>query len=265
MTSGGFNASQWALSHNSLVGFVMALLVLAGVLAYRQLGRDEDPPFTIKAMVVKAYWPGATAIETAKQVTDRIEKQLQSLQWLDYTNSFTKPGEATVTVILKDATPPQQVPEQWYQVRKKIGDITTSLPTGVRGPFFNDDFGDVYGIIYGFTSDGFSYRELRDNVEFVRSELLRVQDVGKVDLIGAQDEVVYLDFSTRQIAGLGISAESIIETLRSQNAVIASGTLDTRNERFAVRVSGPFDSAASLENVSFLANGRLVRLKDIAT
>jgi multidrug efflux pump subunit AcrB len=261
----GFNASDWALRHKSLVGFVMALLLAAGLMAYQNLGRDEDPPFTIKVMIVKAFWPGATAQETAKQLTDRLEKQLQSLQYLDYTNSFSKAGESTIMVILRDSAPASVVADQWYQVRKKIGDIRHTLPQGVQGPFFNDDFGDVYGIIYGFTTDGFSYRELRDYVEFVRSELLRVPQVGKVDLIGAQDEVVYLDFSTRQMAGLGISAEAIGETLRSQNAVIASGTLETSNERVAIRVSGQFDSVANLEDISVPANGRLIRLKDIAT
>jgi multidrug efflux pump len=260
-----FNASAWALSHKSLVGFLMVLMALAGVLSYRHLGRDEDPPFTMKVMLVRAVWPGANAVDTAKQVTDRIEKQLQSLQYLDYTNGFTKAGEATVMVVLRDSTPAAAVSDQWYQVRKKIGDIRYTLPDGVQGPFFNDDFGDVYGVIYAFTSDGFSYRELRDYVEYARSELLRVRDVGKVDLIGAQNEVVNLDFSTRKMAGLGISTDMIANTLRSQNAVVASGTLETANERMAVRVSGSFDSVQSLGNTSLRVNDRLVRLRDIAT
>jgi multidrug efflux pump subunit AcrB len=261
----GFNASDWALRHKSLVGFVMALVLAAGLMAYKNLGRDEDPPFTIKVMIVRAFWPGATAEEVSRQLTDRIEKQLQSLQYLDFTSSFSKAGECTIQVILKDSAPAEVVADQWYQVRKKIGDIAFTLPQGVRGPFYNDDFGDVYGILYGFTTDGFSYRELRDYVEFVRSELLRVPQVGKVDLIGAQDEVVYLDFSTRQMAGLGIGTEQIAETLRSQNAVIASGTLETDSERIAIRVSGQFDSVKNLEAVSVPVNDRLVKLTDIAT
>jgi multidrug efflux pump subunit AcrB len=260
----GFNASAWALSHKSLVGFLMVLMALAGILSYQKLGRDEDPPFTMKVMLVRALWPGATAADTARQVTDRIEKQLQSLQYLDVTSGFTKPGEATVMVILRDSTPAQAVPDQWYQVRKKIDDIRHTLPEGVQGPFYNDDFGDVYGVIYAFTADGYNYRELRDYVEYARSELLRVPDVGKVDLIGAQNEIINLDFSTRQMAGLGISTDMIAATLRSQNAVIASGTLETRDERMAVRVTGPFDSAKSLENASLSINNRLVRLRDIA-
>jgi multidrug efflux pump subunit AcrB len=261
----GFNASAWALTHKSFIGFLMAMSLLAGFLAYGELGRDEDPPFTIKVMIVRAFWPGATADETARQLTDRLEKPLESLRWLDYTNSYSKPGESTVMVVLRDDTPPDDVPDQWYQVRKKIDDVRHTLPDGVRGPFFNDDFGDVYGVIYGFTSDGFSYRELRDYVEGVRAELLRVPDVGKVDLIGAQNEVIYIDFSLRQLAGLGIDVDTIAETLRSQNSVIASGTLDTQSERIAIRVSGQFDSVASLEALTVRVNDRLVRLRDIAS
>jgi multidrug efflux pump subunit AcrB len=262
--SKGFNLSAWALEHKSFVGFVMVMCVFAGVLAYGELGRDEDPPFTIKTMIVRAFWPGATADETARQLTDRIEKQLESLQWIDYTKSYSKPGEATIFVNLRDNTPPDAVPEQWYQVRKKTADIRQTLPDGVVGPFFNDDFGDVYGVIYAFTSDGFSYRELRDAVEDVRAELLRVPDVGKVDLIGAQNELINVDFSLRQLAGLGIDVNTIAETLRSQNAVIASGTLETASERIAVRVSGQFDSVASLAAITIRANDRLIRLRDIA-
>lgn len=261
----GFNASAWALAHKSFIGFLMAMSLLAGFLAYGELGRDEDPPFTIKVMIVRAFWPGATADETARQLTDRLEKPLESLRWLDYTNSYSKAGESTVMVVLRDDTPPESVPDQWYQVRKKIDDVRHTLPDGVRGPFFNDDFGDVYGVIYGFTSDGFSYRELRDHVEGVRAELLRVPDVGKVDLIGAQNEVIYIDFSLRQLAGLGIDVDTIAETLRSQNSVIASGTLDTQSERIAIRVSGQFDSVESLEALTVRVNDRLVRLRDIAS
>ena len=260
----GFNASAWALEHKSFIGFLMAVSLLFGVLSYRELGRDEDPPFTLKVMIVRAYWPGATADETARQLTDRIEKQLESLTWLDYVNSYSKPGESTIMVILRDDTPPSAVPDQWYQVRKKVNDIRQNLPDGVVGPFFNDDFGDVYGVIYAFTSDGFSYRELRDAVEAVRAELLRIPDVGKVDLIGAQNEVINIDFSLRQLAGLGVDVNQIAETLRSQNAVIASGTLETEHERIAVRVSGQFDSVASLEAITIRSNDRLIRLRDIA-
>jgi multidrug efflux pump len=260
----GFNASAWALSHKSLVGFLMAISLLAGIKAYESLGRDEDPPFTMKVMIVRALWPGADAEQMAKQVTDRLEKALESLQWLDVVTSYTKPGEATLMVNLLDRTPPEAVPDQWYQVRKKIGDMRATLPTGTVGPFFNDDFGDVYGVIYALTSDGFSHRELRDYAEFVRAELLRVPSVGKVDLIGVQDEVINVDFSTRQMAGLRIDPDRVAAALRNQNAVIASGTVETAHERIAVRVSGALDSIAAVENVGIRVGDRQVRLKDIA-
>ncbi len=263
-TGGGFNASAWALTHKPFVGFMMVLLLLAGFLAYSSLGRDEDPPFTMKVMIVRALWPGADAEQTAKQVTDRLEKSLESLQWLDVVTSYTKPGESTLMVTLLDRTPPDQVPDQWYQVRKKLGDMRGQLPQGALGPFFNDDFGDVYGVIYALTSDGFSYRELRDYAEFIRAELLRVQHVGKVDLIGVQDEVLNIDFSTRQMAGMGIDPDRIAQALRSQNAVSASGVVETANERIAVRVSGALDSVEAVENVGIRVGERQVRIKDIA-
>ena len=259
-----FNASAWALEHKSFVGFLMVLLSVAGLLSYDTLGRDEDPPFTIKVMVVRAVWPGATAEDTAREVTDRLEKALQSLQWIDYIASYSKPGEATLMVNLKDQTPPSAVPDQWYQVRKKIADIKQTLPQGTQGPFFTDEFGDVYAVIYAFTTDGFTYRELRDTVESARSELLRIPNVGKVDLIGVQNEVVYIDFSTRELAGRGISTDQLAESLRAQNAVNASGVLETSLDRVAVRVSGQFNSIENIEQLSISVNGRLVPLRDIA-
>jgi multidrug efflux pump len=260
-----FNLSAWALTHKPLIGFLMAVALFAGFRAYNDLGRDEDPPFTIKAMIVRAYWPGADASQTAKQLTDRLEKPLESLQYVDFITSYTKPGEATITINLRDSTPPSAVPEQWYQVRKKIGDIKGQLPQGSIGPFFNDDFGDVYGVVYALTTDGFTYRELRDQAEFIRAELLRVDNVGKVDLIGVQDEVIYVDFSLRQMAGLGIDPDLVAATLQSQNAVIASGTIETPAERIMVRVSGALDSVEALANTAIRVGDRQVRLRDFAT
>jgi multidrug efflux pump len=261
---GKFNLSAWALNHKPFIGFMMVVMLLAGLRAYNGLGRDEDPPFTIKTMVVRAYWPGADANQTAKQLTDRIEKPLESLEYVDFLSSYTKPGEATVFVNLRDSTPPEAVPNQWYQVRKKIGDIRGQLPQGAIGPFFNDDFGDVYGVVYALTSDGFTYRELRDQAEYIRAELLRVNNVGKVDLIGVQDEVIFIDFSLRQMAGLGIDPDLVAATLASQNAVIASGTIETPGERIAVRVSGALDSVENIENVAIRVGDRQVRIKDFA-
>src|SRR6185295_4131119 len=243
---------------------MMVVALLAGFRAYNDLGRDEDPPFTVKTMIVRALWPGANAEETAKQLTDRLEKPLESLEYIDFVSSYTKPGEATLMVNLRDSTPPGAVSDQWYQVRKKIGDIRGQLPQGTVGPFFNDDFGDVYGVIYALTSDGFTYRELRDQAEFIRAELLRVPGVGKVDLIGVQDEVVYVDFSLRQMAGLGIDPDQVAATLSSQNVVIASGEIQTPRERIELRVSGALDSVEALENVAIRVGERRVQLKDIA-
>jgi multidrug efflux pump len=259
-----FNASAWALTHKPFVVFLMVILTIAGIQAYRSLGRDEDPPFTMKVMVVRAMWPGADAEQTAKQLTDRLEKAIEPLQWLDVVTSYTKPGEATLFVNLMDKAPPAEVPDQWYQVRKRINDIAHTLPQGTVGPFFNDDFGDVYGVIYALTTDGFTYRELRDQAELIRAELLRVPGAGKVDLIGVQDEVLNVDFSTRRMAGLGISGDLIAATLRSQNAVAASGVVETNDERIAVRVSGALDSVRTLEETTIRVGDRQLRLKDIA-
>src|SRR5262245_58645405 len=242
----------------------MVIALFAGLRAYNDLGREEDPPFTVKAMIVRALWPGADAAQTAKQVTDRLEKPLESLEYIDFVTSYTKPGEATLTVTLRDNTPPGEVPDQWHKVRKKIGDTKCQLPQGTIGPFFNDDFGDVYGVIYALTSDGFTYRELRDQAEFIRAELLRVAGVGKVDLIGVQDEVIYVDFSLRQMAGLGIDPDLVAATLAAQNAVIASGEIQTDQERMQIRVSGALDSVSALENVAIRVGERRIQLKDIA-
>jgi len=193
-----FNLSRWALEHKSFVIYLMLLVTLAGIFVYPRLGRDEDPPFTVKTMVVKTLWPGATTLETMQQVTDRIEKKLEDLPNIDYQKSYTKPGESVVFIYLKDSTPASEVPDLWYQVRKKVGDIKQTLPQSVQGPFFNDEFGDTYALIFALTSDGFSRRELRDYAERVRAELLSVPDVAKIDLLGTQDEKIYLEFSTQQ-------------------------------------------------------------------
>jgi multidrug efflux pump len=259
-----FNLSRWALEHKSFVVYLMLVVALAGIFEYRQLGRDEDPPFTIKTMVVKTLWPGATTLEMMQQVTDRIEKKLEELPSLDYLKSYTKPGESVVMVNLKDSTRASDVPDLWYQVRKKVGDIKQSLPQGVQGPFFNDEFGDTYALIFALTSDGFSHRELRDYAERVRAELLSVPDVAKIDLLGTQDEKIYLEFSTQQLAAMGLDISELIQTLQAQNAIQPSGTVDSDAEKIAVRVSGQFTSGESLKAINFRFNGRYFRLSDIA-
>jgi multidrug efflux pump subunit AcrB len=259
-----FNLSEWALRHRSLVTYFMLVIAVAGIESYLRLGRSEDPDFTVKTMVVQAAWPGATIGDTLEQVTDRIESKLQETPNLDYLKSYTTPGWATIFVNLKDSTPPAQVPDIWYQVRKKVGDIRNTLPQGIVGPGFNDEFGDTYGIVYGFTADGFTHRELRDHVDEIRKQLLQLPDISKIDVLGAQDERVYVEFSTEKLAGLGIDRAALIAALQAQNAVAPAGVVQTKDEKILVRVSGAFRSEQDILGVNFVANGRMIRLGDIA-
>ncbi|MGO6827383.1 efflux RND transporter permease subunit [Rhizobium ruizarguesonis] len=260
-----FNLSDWALEHRSLVWYFMIVFILAGAFSYVKLGREEDPNFTIKTMVITAQWPGASAEEVTRQVTDRIEKKLQELESLDYTKSETVAGQTTVFVELLPTTKAKDVAPTWLRIRNMIADINGDFPTGVVGPFFNDRFGDVFGNIYAFTSDGLTQRQLRDLVEDARSKVLTVPNVGKVDVIGAQDEAIYLEFSTRQIAALGIDQQSVIQTLQAQNAVTQSGFVDAGPERIALRVSGQFTSEDSLRSINLRINDRFFPLSDVAT
>ena len=215
-------------------------------------------------MVVQAAWPGATLDDTVLQVTERIERKLQEVSGLDYLTSYTRPGITTIFVNLRGDTPADEVPDRWYDVRKKVGDIRHTLPSGVVGPGFNDEFGDVFGIIYGFTADGFTQRELRDFVEDARSRLLLVPDVSKIEIIGAQDEQVFLEFSTQRLAALGLDYPALVAALQAQNAVRPAGVLQTGDERLSLRVSGAFDSELDILAVNFVVGGRVVRLGDIA-
>ena len=214
-----FNLSAWSLRNRSLVVFFMLIAVAAGISAFFSLGRDEDPPFTFRTMVVVAAWPGATLDDTLLQVTERIERKLQEVPNLDFLRSYTNAGLTTIFVNLRCDTPPSEVPDLWYEVRKSIGDIRHTLPAGIVGPFFNDDFGDTFGIIYGFTADGFSHRELRDYVESARSRLLRVPDISKIEILGAQDERIFVEFSLEKLAGLGIDRPTLVAALQAQNLV----------------------------------------------
>jgi multidrug efflux pump subunit AcrB len=260
-----FNLSDWALKHRSLVWYFMIAFMVAGFFAYLQLGRQEDPDFTIKTMVIQAQWPGASAEEVTRQVTDRIEKKLEELETLDYTKSVTVAGQTTVFVYLRDSTKASEVAPTWARVRNMIADIKADLPQGVIGPGFNDRFGDVFGNVYAFTSDGLSLRQLRDHVEDIRAKILTVPNVGKVDILGAQDEVIYLEFSTRKIAALGIDSRSIMSALQAQNAVTASGVFQEGPERISVRVSGEFASETSLKAINLRINNRFFPLTDVAT
>jgi multidrug efflux pump subunit AcrB len=260
----GPNLSEWALKHRSFIIFTMIAIAIAGLSSYFRLGRSEDPAFTFRTMIVQAAWPGATLDDTLTQLTERLERKLQETKGLDFLRSYTSPGLTTIFVNLKGSTSAREVPDIWYQVRKKIGDIRRTLPQGVVGPGFNDDFGDTYGLIYAFTADGFSHRELRDYVEDMRSKLLQVPDVSKIEILGAQDEQIYVEFSTSQLAGLGLDRAALVDALQAQNAVIPAGSLQTGEEKLSIRVTGAFESENDLLDVNFPSNGRLIRLRDIA-
>ncbi len=260
-----FNLSDWALRHTSLVVYLMIVAVAAGVLAFNRLGRAEDPSFVIKTMVVSAAWPGATQEDMLQQVTERLERTLEETPDVDFLRSYTTRGITTIFVNLKQSVPGSRVQGIWQEARNLVGDMRHTLPQGIVGPFFNDRFGDTFGIIYGFTSDGFSRRELRDRVEDIRSDLLQVPDVSKIDIIGTQDERIYIEFSTQELARLGIDRGALISALQSQNVVRPSGSVDTDKERLTVRVSGAFADEQDLRNVSFAVGDRMVRLADIAT
>ncbi len=260
----GPNLSEWSLKRPSFILFLMILSVAAGVLAFKNLGRDEDAPFTVRTMIVAAAWPGATVEETLQQVTERLERTLQETHKFDTVRSYTTAGQTTIFVDLDETTATADIPDVWYRVRRNISDMRGSLPAGVLGPFFNDDFGDTFGIIYGFTADGFSQRELRDHVEDIRSKLLQVPDVAKVEVLGAQDERIYIEFSNEKLAGLRLNLQAIIGTLQAQNVLRPSGVLQTEKERVYLRVSGAFDNERDIENVNIVAGDRIIRLGDIA-
>ena len=262
MTS--FNLSAWAITHRPLVHYFMAMLVVIGVASYMKLGRNEDPTFTIKAMTVRTQWPGATVNDTLLQITERIERKLQETPYLDYIKSYTNPGQSTIFVYLKGSTGPKEVSDAWYQVRKKIKDIELTLPQGVIGPVADDEFGDTYGIVYGFTADGFTHRELRDYVEEIRSRLLQVPDVNKVNLIGQQAERIFIEFSPTKLAGYGFKPAELAAALQAQNAVAPTGVITTDEESITLRVSGAMASEKDIAEMNFDVGGRNVRLADIA-
>jgi multidrug efflux pump subunit AcrB len=259
-----FNLSAWALRERSIVVFTMIATVAAGVGSYVSLGRNEDPEFTFRTMVVGAQWPGATLDETLLQLTERLERTLQEVPRIDFLRSYTTPGATIIFVNVRDDTPPADVPDLWYQVRKNVGDMRHTLPLGTVGPFFDDEFGDTFGIIYGFTADGFSQRELRDTVEDVRSQLLRVPDVSKIELLGAQEERIFVEFSMQKLSGLGIDRNTLIAALQAQNVVTPAGVVQTGDEALSLRVSGAFRSERDVLDVNFVAGGRILRLGDIA-
>ena len=261
----GFNLSKWALDHPALTRYLMLVLMLLGFAAYFQLGQDEDPPFTFRAMVVRTYWPGATAQQVAEQVTDKLERTLQEAPYADKIRSYSKPGESQIIFQIKDSSKPGDVANVWYTVRKKIGDIRGTLPAGIQGPFFNDDFGDVYGVIYALESDGFSYAELKTFADDVRQQLLRVKDVAKVEQFGVQDEKVFVEVSQKRLAQLGLDFNTVLSQLGQQNAIESAGTIQAPQDVVQVRVAGQFTNVEQLRAMPIRGtSGNQMRLGDIA-
>jgi multidrug efflux pump len=259
-----FNLSEWGLRHPALILFFILASTVAGISAYFSLGRQEDPEFTIKTMVIQAFWPGATAREQELQVTDKLEKKLQELAYFDFIASYSKPGESTLKLNLRQDTPARAVPALWYEVRKKVADIQGNLPAGVQGPYFNDEFGDTFGTIYAFSADGFSMAEMKTILEGVRQRLLRVKDVNKVEMVGAQDERLYVEFSHRKLAAMGITPSQLFEALQRNNTMTASGIAETATDRIALRVTNTLDSVETVREVPIVVGGRTLRVGDVA-
>lgn len=260
-----FNLSEWSLDHPSLVLYAVLMLTLVGTFSYFKLGQSEDPPFTFKVMVVRTGWPGASASEVEQQVTDKLEKKLQEVPWLDNLRSYSRPGESLIFLLAKDSTPPSEIANIWYQARKKISDIENTLPSGIEGPAFNDEFGDVYGNLYALTGDGYDYAELKRQAEAVRAELLKVKDVAKVDFFGEQKQRIYINLSNAKLATLGIDTATLLRTLQQQNLVTSSGNFDSVQERIRIAVTGRYDQVQQLRDIRLRANNREFRLGDVAT
>jgi len=258
------NLSRWALEHIPFIRYLMVVLLLGGIMSYEKLGQDEDPPFTFRAMVLRAYWPGASSVQMAEQVTDKLEKKLQETPYVDKIRSYSKPGETLIILELRESTPPKEVPGVWYQVRKKIGDIRYTLPGGVQGPFFNDEFGDTFGSIFALSGDGFTMAEVKDYADFVRQQLLAVKTVSKVELYGVQDEKIFIEFSSKKFAQLGVPFDLIVQQINAQNALQGSGVLVTPTDNLQVRVSGQLRSAREIEDIPLRVNGNNFRLGDFA-
>jgi multidrug efflux pump len=258
------NLSTWALNHKPLVRYFIVVLLLGGIASYFSLGQDEDPPFTFRAMVVRAYWPGATAQQMAEQVADKIEKKLQEVPYADKIRTYTKPGEMLTILQLKDSSPPKEVANSFYTARKTIGDMKSSLPSTVIGPFFNDDFGDVYGVMFAFTADGYNYAELKNYVEQTRQQLLRVKDVAKVEVFGAQDEKIFLDFNHQRLAQQGVDINSVLAQISGQIDLSPSGTLTTAQNNVPIRVSGQTNAISILQTMPIKVGAVSMKLGDLA-
>ncbi|CAI8859506.1 efflux RND transporter permease subunit [Pseudomonas serboccidentalis] len=259
-----FNLSEWALRNRQIVLFLMLLLAIVGALSYTKLGQSEDPPFTFKAMVIQTRWPGATAQEVSRQVTERIEKKLMETGEYERIVSFSRPGESQVTFMARDSMHSVDIPDLWYQVRKKVSDIRQTLPPGIQGPFFNDEFGTTFGNIYALSGDGFDYAVLKDYADRIQIQLQRVKDVAKVDLLGLQDEKIWVELSNVKLATLGLPLAAVQQALEEQNAVSTAGFFETGSERVQLRVSGNFQTVEEIKNFPIRVGDRTFRISDVA-
>ena len=259
-----FNLSEWALSNRPLVLFAMLAFALIGAWSYKHLGQSEDPPFTFKAMVVRTLWPGATAEQVSRQVTEPIEKALMNTGEYEFIRSYSRPGESQVIFMARDSLRSKQIPDLWYQVRKRVGDIRATLPREIVGPFFNDEFGDTYGNIYALTGKGFDYAVMRDYADRIQLELQRVPDVGKIDLVGLQDEKVWIELSNTRLATLGVSMQQVQQALADQNAITGTSFFETATDRVQLRVTGQFNDIDAIRQFPIRAGDRTVHLGDIA-
>ena len=259
-----FNLSAWALRNRQLVLYFMLVLSVAGFISYGQLGQSEDPPFTFKAMVIRTVWPGATAEEVARQVSDRIEQKAMETGAYQQVVSYSRPGESTITFVARDDLPPRDVPELWYQLRKKIGDIRHTLPPDIVGPFYNDEFGTTFGNIYALTGDGFDYAVMKDYAERLQLQLQRIPDVGKVELIGVQEEKIWIEISNLKLATLGLPLAAVQQALQEQNSLREAGFFETPAERVRLRVSGQFESLEQIKRFPIRVGDRTLRISDVA-
>ncbi len=262
--SARFNLSDWALNHQTLVLYLMLVLTIAGLITYTKLGQSEDPPFTFKAMLVHTTWPGASAQEVEQQITDKLEKKIQEVPHLDYSNSFSRPGESMIFIVAKDDTLSKDVPEVWYQVRKKVADIRNTLPQNIESLTFNDEFSDVYGSMYALTGDGFDNAALKKQAELIRTELLKVKDVAKVEFFGEQKQRIFIEISNAKLVTIGINTNTLISILQAQNAVVRGGTFDSADERIRIAVSGRYSKLDDLRELRLRANNQDFRLGDVA-
>ncbi|HHP4861818.1 efflux RND transporter permease subunit [Acinetobacter baumannii] len=259
-----FNLSEWALNNKGIVLYFMLLLGIIGAISYSKLSQSEDPPFTFKVMVVQTYWPGATAKEVSTLVTDRIEKELMTTGQYDKIMAYSRPGESMVTFVAKDSLTSAQIPDVWYNVRKKVNDIRHELPSGVQGPFFNDEFGDTFGNIYVLTGKDFDYALLKEYADRLQLQLQRVKDVGKVELIGLQDQKIWIEISNTKAVQLGIPVSAIQEALQKQNSMASAGFFETGTDRIQIRVSGQLQSVEDIKKMPLLVGDKTIQLGDVA-